>query len=101
MNNTVHNLFLCQSPLFVNEVSKSGKIHISLNGYDFSDDYYSIEFTSPVNIYKLVPSCGPIEGGTRVNIYGTGFEDSKKAVFKWGPQNLVPMNTKNRTFPWL
>jgi hypothetical protein len=73
LNNTVHNLFLCQSPLFVNEVSKSGKIHISLNGYDFSDDYYSIEFTSPVNIYKLVPSCGPIEGVTRVNIYGTVF----------------------------
>ena len=95
LNNTVHNLFLCQSPLFVNEVSKSGKIHISLNGYDFSDDYYSIEFTSPVNIYKLVPSCGPIEGGTRVNIYGTGFEDSKKAVFKWGPQNLVPMSSKS------
>jgi hypothetical protein len=95
LNNTVHNLFLCQSPLFVNEVSKSGKIHISLNGYDFSDDYYSIEFTSPVNIYKLVPSCGPIEGGTIVNIYGTGFEDSKKAVFKWGPQNLVPMSSKS------
>ena len=95
LNNTVHNLFLCQSPQFINEVSDSGKIHISLNGYDFSDDYYSIKFTSPVNVYKINPACGPIEGGTRVNIYGTGFEDSKKAVFKWGPQNLVAMNSNS------
>ena len=95
LNNTVHNLFLCQSPNFINEVSKNGKIHISLNGYDFSEDYYQIEFTTPVNVYKIVPPCGPIEGGTRVNIYGTGFEDSKKAVFKWGPQNLVPMSSKS------
>ena len=95
MNNTVHNLFLCQSPRFINEVSSSGKIRISLNGYDYSDDYYQIGFTDPVNIYKITPACGPIEGGTKVNIYGTGFEDSKKAVFKWGPQNLVPMSSKS------
>ena len=95
LNNTVHNLFLCQSPNFINEVSKNGKIHISLNGYDFSEDYFQIEFTTPVNVYKIVPPCGPIEGGTRVNIYGTGFEDSKKAVFKWGPQNLVPMSSNS------
>ena len=95
LNNTVHNLFLCQSPKFVNEVSKEGKIRISLNGYDFSEDYYNLEFTSPVNVYKIVPPCGPIEGGTKVNIYGTGFEDSEKAVFKWGPQNLVSMSSKS------
>ena len=95
LNNTVHNLFLCQSPQFVNEVSDNAIIRISLNGYDFSDDYYQIAFTDPVNVYKVVPSCGPIEGGTKVKIYGTGFQDSKKAVFKWGPQNLVPMNSKS------
>ena len=95
LNNTVHNLFLCQSPQFVNEVTDKAKIHISLNGYDFSDDYYNIELTDPVNIYKIVPACGPIEGGTNVKIYGTGFQNSEKAVFKWGPQNLVSMNTKS------
>ena len=95
LNNTVHNLFLCQSPRFINEVSSQGKIRISLNGYDYSDDYYQIGFTDPVNIYKITPACGPIEGGTKVNIYGTGFEDSKKAVFKWGPQNLVSMSSKS------
>ena len=95
LNNTVHNLFLCQSPQFINEVSSSGKIHISLNGYDYSNDYYKLGFTDPVNIYKISPACGPIEGGTKINIYGTGFEDSKKAVFKWGPQNLVSMSSKS------
>ena len=94
LNNTKHNLFLCQSPQFVNEVNDSSLIRISLNGYDFSDDYFSIAFTDPVNIYKVNPACGPIEGGTEVNIYGTGFQDTKKAVFKWGPQNIVPMNSK-------
>ena len=53
MNNTVYNLFLCQLFLFVNKVSKSGKIHISLNWYDFSDDYYNIEFTSQVKAVAL------------------------------------------------
>jgi len=95
LNNTVHNLFLCQSPQFVNEVTDSATIRISLNGYDFSDDYYKIALTDPVNIYKVVPPCGPIEGGTNVKIYGTGFQDTKKAVFKWGPQNLLPMNSKS------
>ena len=94
LNNTVHNLFLCQSPRFVNEVTDNAQIRISLNGYDFSDDYYKIALTDPVNIYKIVPACGPIEGGTNVKIYGTGFQNTEKAVFKWGPQNLVPMNKK-------
>ena len=95
LNNTVHNLFLCQSPRFINEVTEDAHIRISLNGYDFSDDYYKIGLTDPVNVYKIVPPCGPIEGKTNVKIYGTGFQDSKKAVFKWGPQNLVPMNSKS------
>ena len=95
LNNTVHNLFLCQSPKFINEVSDSAKIRISLNGYDFSDDFYSIALTDPVNIYKIVPPCGPIEGGTNVKIYGTGFQNNEKSVFKWGPQNLVPMSSKS------
>ena len=94
LNNTVHNLFLCQSPQFVNEVTDKATIKISLNGYDFSDDSYHIALTDPVNIYKVVPPCGPIEGGTSVKIYGTGFQNSEKAVFKWGPQNLVSMNKK-------
>ena len=94
LNNTVHNLFLCQSPKFVNEVTDKATIRISLNGYDFSDDYYKIALTDPVNIYKIIPGGGPIEGGTDVKIYGTGFQNSEKAVFKWGPQNLVPMNKK-------
>ena len=92
LNNTVHNLFLCQSPQFINEVTDKATIKISLNGYDFSDDSYYIALTDPVNIYKIVPPCGPIEGGTNVKIYGTGFQKSEKAVFKWGPQNLVSMN---------
>ena len=95
LDNPVHNLFLCQSPQFFNEVSDKGKIHISLNGYDYSDDYYEINFTTPVNIYKIKPACGPIEGGTNVHIYGTGFEDNEKAVFKWGPQNLIPMSSNS------
>ena len=64
-------------------------------GYDFSDDFYSIALTDPVNIYKIVPPCGPIEGGTNVKIYGTGFQNNEKSVFKWGPQNLVPMSSKS------
>ena len=83
------NLFLCQSPKW-NNVGKS-KAKISLNGYDYSDTAFLIDFTDPVNLFKVEPPCGPVQGNTQVKLYGTGFQEEKEYVFKWGPQNLVPM----------
>lgn len=85
------NLFLCQSPMW--EVTGATKIQISMNGYDFSTKDLSISFTDPINVIKVEPKCGPLNGGTIVDFYGTGFDKKKEFVFKWGPQNLVPMES--------
>jgi len=91
MDKDEKNIFLCQSPQW-EEVGDSA-ISVSLNGYDFTEETYDIAFTDPINILKLIPPCGPIDGGTNVNLIGTGFERSKDMIFKWGVQNLVPTNT--------
>ena len=94
LSNEYKNLFLCQSPKF-QSTTGNAKVKVSLNGYDYTDTYYNLELTDPVNVYKVEPKCGPREGNTIVKIYGTGFKDDKDYVFKWGPQNLVPMNKNN------
>ena len=91
LNNTSKNLFLCQSPKFDNITGKS-LLRVSINGYDYSQDGYELELTDPINIYKVEPPCGPVQGETPVSLYGSGFEESSDYVFKWGPQNLVPMD---------
>ena len=98
VNSDKKNLFLCQSPNWYN-IGKS-KARISLNGYDYSDTAFLIEFTDPINLLKIEPPCGPVQGNTQVKIYGTGFEVEKDYTFKWGPQNLVPM-TENTFFDFI
>ncbi|MCP3686031.1 MAG: hypothetical protein GY861_25580 [bacterium] len=87
------NMFLCQSPEW-SEVGE-GNISISLNGYDFSESTYKIEFTDPISMVKMYPMCGPLQGKTEVTILGTGFVRSKKMIFKWGVQNLVAMSSSS------
>jgi hypothetical protein len=85
------NIFLCQSPVW--EEVGPARIQISLNGHDFSESEYSIMFSDPVTIKKVHPTCGPLTGDTDVTLVGTGFKNQDNYVFKWGPQNLVPMNS--------
>ena len=91
LSNPARNLFLCQSPKFDNITGKSS-LKVSINGYDYSENGYEILLTDPINIYKIEPPCGPVQGETPVTIYGSGFEDSPDYIFKWGPQNLVPLD---------
>ncbi len=88
-NTSNKNIFMCQSPQW-EEVGES-KIRISLNGEDFSELYYTLKFTDPLGVVKISPTCGPLNGGTEVKIYGTGF--TKDRIFKWGVQNIVPMES--------
>jgi hypothetical protein len=91
MNKESKNIFLCKSPQW-EEVGEAG-ISISLNGYDYTEETFDITFTDPISIIQIYPMCGPLEGKTPVNIIGTGFIRKKEMIFKWGVQNLVPMNT--------
>ena len=46
---------------------------MSSNGQDFSSTDVHFEYQRPVAVRALEPSRGPIEGGTFVNVTGSGF----------------------------
>jgi len=90
LNSTDKNIYLCQSPVW-EEIGNSN-IRISLNGFDYSETKFDILFTDPIYIYSIEPPCGPRRGDTKVRVIGTGFQHTAEYVFKWGVQNMVPMN---------
>lgn len=51
------------------------KLDVSFNGMDYYGNY-PMSMVDPLSTYRLSPLCGPISGGTRVNIYGTGMNAS-------------------------
>ena len=87
------NIFLCQSPKW-DEVGEFN-IMISLNRYDFSNSVWKIIFTDPIHVLRVDPPCGPVQGKTKMKLYGTGFEKSSDFVFKFGVQNVIPMSNAN------
>lgn len=48
-----------------------GTLKISPNGQDYtgSIDY---EFSLPLDLYRILPQCGPTNGGTRAKLMGNG-----------------------------
>jgi hypothetical protein len=60
------------------------KLDISVNGQDFSGNMpYTIN--EPLDLYRIVPMCGPNEGLNRVKIIGQGFNTQKFQVnLRWG-----------------
>ena len=48
-------------------------VEVSTNGQDYSSSGVHFEYQQPVAVRALEPSRGPIEGGTFVNVTGSGF----------------------------
>ena len=48
-------------------------LEVSTNGQDFSLSDFHFEYQQPVAVHGLEPSRGPSEGGTFVNVTGSGF----------------------------
>ena len=61
----------CLSPLPA--VAGYVSVEVSFNGQDYSTTGVHFEYQPPVAIRALEPSRGPIEGGTFVNVTGSGF----------------------------
>ena len=61
----------CISPLPA--VAGYVSVEVSMNGQDYSSTGVHFEYQQPVSIRALEPSRGPIEGGTFVNVTGSGF----------------------------
>ncbi len=88
-NSKLKNAYFCQSP----EWDKIGdfKVKISLNGKDFSESYFDIKFTDPLEILHIDPISGPLSGNNEIEIYGTGIQSDPDFIFKWGTQNIKPL----------
>ena len=63
----------CISPLPA--VAGYVSVEVSFNGQDYSATGVHFEYQQPVAVRALEPSRGPIEGGTFVNVTGSGFAE--------------------------
>lgn len=72
----------CHSPKWGNP--ESVKLDMSVNGQDYSGDL-SFTFYDNLDLYRIVPMSGPVNGSTSVKLYGSGFASQKEDVyFRWG-----------------
>lgn len=71
--NKLPNQIRCRTP----KLSNTGKIKmdVSINGIDYTGNF-EINIVEALNIQKISPISGPIEGGTKIKLYGSGFDAS-------------------------
>jgi len=64
----------CRTPTwdFAGDVAK---LDVSFNGHDYYGGY-QMNMVDALSTLRISPLCGPIDGGTKVNIYGTGMNSS-------------------------
>lgn len=78
--NTKPTHIACLTPNMHN--SGKGTLRISPNGQDYNTgaaiDY---EFQAPLDLYRVLPQCGPYDGSTKVKLMGSGFTGQKSSVF--------------------
>jgi len=68
----------CSTPATHN--SGAGSLAISANGQDYTGSM-GYEFNTALELYKLQPQCGPLDGNTNVKLIGSGFDAQKNSVF--------------------
>lgn len=64
-------------------INKTLNFSYALNNYSFTEgnpEFYYI----PYGINKIMPSSGPINGATRIEVFGAGFFDTNKARCRFG-----------------
>ena len=80
MTNTPNAVF-CDTPVMYH-VGK-GKVSLTLNGQDSFGDF-PFEFTESLELYRISPQCGPIDGHTAAKLMGKGFLTHNHAYGKFG-----------------
>merc|ERR1711965_642362 len=51
------------------------QLEVSMNGQDFSSEGVQFEYQPAARVRALEPLGGPVEGGTFVNVTGSGFSE--------------------------
>lgn len=67
------NQIRCRTPKW--EKVESVNLDISVNGIDYFGSY-SIQIVEALTNIRISPMSGPIQGGTKVKLYGTGYTQS-------------------------
>ena len=79
---------LCQRPA----AEHPGKVHVSIlvDGVERLANIFSYEVTMPASILRSFPISGPLEGGTKVTVFGANFFDSPTLFCSFGVSSPVP-----------
>lgn len=72
----------CRSPVWGN--AEAANLEISVNNQDYKVNF-QFTFTEPLDLLRIAPMAGPVEGKTQVKLYGQGFNMQKAPVhIRWG-----------------
>eukprot|EP01022_Parablepharisma_sp_SALTPOND_P004399 TRINITY_DN120219_c4_g1_i1.p1 TRINITY_DN120219_c4_g1~~TRINITY_DN120219_c4_g1_i1.p1 ORF type:complete len:1747 (-),score=99.47 TRINITY_DN120219_c4_g1_i1:2673-7913(-) len=80
------NSIICPSPeweLSEGTDSEDVVLDISVNGADYSGRKV-VKVTERLAIYRIYPTCGPVNGRTKMHIFGTGLKQFNDLHLKWG-----------------
>jgi hypothetical protein len=69
-------------------------VEITLNNQEWTQDNNIFTYYKPPFLYEIDPLMGPIEGGTRVHVHGSNFEDTGTVRCKFG-EIIVPGQYEN------
>lgn len=84
----------CKSPkwkLQPGQKEENIRMDISVNGIDYTGGFTFTLF-EPLQLLKIMPMSGPVEGGTTVKLLGTGFLSRGDINAKWGVYNTDQFN---------
>ena len=80
----------CRTPLW-DYPGDTISLDVSFNGADFYGNF-PMTMVPALSTFRLSPLCGPIIGGTKLNIYGTGMNSSipqeSEVMVKFGTTHI-------------
>lgn len=63
-------------------------LKITINNQNYTDDKFEFSYYNPPSVMEVEPKIGPVEGGTKVNIWGSNFEH-KTVICQFGNVNIT------------
>lgn len=84
----------CRTPTW-DHAGDMVRLDVSFNGFDYYGNY-QMNMVDALSTLRISPLAGPIDGGTKVNIYGTGMNASipqeATVIVKFGTTHSQPID---------
>ena len=84
-------------PINMGSESVAVEVSVAINGQDFSESNLEYSYHPLVAVTNLLPSHGPVSGGTIVAIDGEHFESSSDLTCYFGSIPVTPVDVVNGT----